>query len=130
MLKKTVTYTDFDGNSRTEDFYFNLTQAELTEMQLSYNGGLDKVIKSIVEAKDQAKILGIFKELVLKAYGEKSLDGRHFRKSDQIREEFACTEAYSVIFMELGTDAKKAADFVNALVSSIAPPQNLAANAR
>ena len=116
MLKKTITYTDYNNNERTEDFYFNLTKAELMEMEMSTNGGLAEMINKIVVSQDAPSIIKIFKELVLKAYGEKSLDGKRFIKNDDIREEFSQTEAYSQLFMELATDADAAAAFVNGIM--------------
>ena len=116
MLKKTITYTDYNDVERTEDFYFNLTKAEIMEMELSTTGGLAEMITRIVAAKDAPAIIKVFKDLVLKAYGVKSADGKRFIKSDEIREEFAQTEAYSILFMELATDADAAAKFVNAIV--------------
>ena len=116
MLKKTITYTDYNGTERTEDFYFNLTKAEIMEMEMSTSGGLAESIQRIVAAEDAPAIIKIFKDLVLKAYGEKSPDGRRFIKSDEITEAFAQTEAYSILFMELATDDKAAAKFVNGIV--------------
>jgi hypothetical protein len=113
MIKKTITYVDYDGVSRTEDFYFNLTTAEVTELELSVTGGLVKTIDALVQAKDGAKILELFKNVIKQAHGIKSPDGRRFIKSQAIFEEFAQTEAYSKLFMELATDADKAAEFVN-----------------
>lgn len=118
MLKKTFTFTDYNGNERTEDHYFNLTKAEATEMEMSTTGGLTKMIEGIVAAQDTPAIVKIFKELILKAYGQKSPDGRRFMKSDEISREFSETEAYSQLFMELATDAKAAAAFVNGIVPS------------
>lgn len=119
MLKKTITYEDFDGNKRTEDFYFNLTKAEVAEMELSYNGGLSKMLQKIVQEQDSKRIVEAFKDLVLRAYGEKSLDGRRFVKNQEIRDQFAQTIAYSDIFMELAFDADKAAAFVNGIVPKV-----------
>jgi hypothetical protein len=119
MLKKTVTYTDFDGNERTETFYFNLTKAEVTEMELSTEGGLSKMLEKIVAAKDSKRIVEVFKDLVLKAYGEKSPDGKRFVKNQEVRDAFAQTQAYSDIFMELATDDQKAAAFVNAITPQV-----------
>ena len=116
MLKKTITYTDYNGITRTEDFYFNLTKAEIMEMQLSTNGGLDVMIKKIIDSQDAPSIIKIFKELILKAYGEKSDDGKRFVKSKDISEGFAQTEAYSQLFMELATDTDAASKFVNGIV--------------
>ena len=119
MLKKTITYTDYNGVERTEDHYFNLSKAELMEMELSTTGGLAEMINKIVAAKDAPAIVKIFKELVLKAYGQKSADGRRFIKSAELSDEFAQTEAYSQLFMELATDADAAAKFVNGIVPAV-----------
>lgn len=116
MLKKTITYTDYNGNERTEDFYFNLTKAEVMEMEMSTSGGLAEMITKIVAAQDAPSIIKIFKDLVLKAYGEKSLDGKHFIKSEELSIAFSQTEAYSQLFMELATDADSAAAFVNGII--------------
>lgn len=116
MLKKTITYTDYNGTERKEDFYFNLTKAELMEMEMSTSGGMAEMIQRIVAAQDAPAITKIFKELVLKAYGQKSADGRRFVKNDELRAEFEQTEAYSEIFMELATDADAAAKFVNGIM--------------
>lgn len=116
MLKKTVTYDDFNGVQRTEDFYFNLTEAECLELEMGTEGGLVEMINKIVASKDAPAILAIFKKMVLLAYGEKSLDGRRFKKSDEIKEAFAQTPAYSIIFMELAMDDVKAAEFINGII--------------
>lgn len=125
MLKKTITYKDYNGLERTENFYFNLTETEIMEMEVGTVGGLAEMITKIVEAKDAPAIMKTFKDLLLKAYGEKSLDGKRFeKKNGQLAEAFAETEAYSIIFMELVTDAEKAAEFINGIV-----PANLQQNA-
>ena len=116
MLKKSIKYTDYNGVERTEDFYFNLSKAELMEMEMSTAGGLAETITKIVAAQDQPAIIKLFKELILKAYGEKSADGKRFVKSDEIAAAFSQTEAYSELFMELSTDSDKAAEFVNKIV--------------
>lgn len=116
MLKKTITYVDYNGSERTEDFYFNLTRAEIMEMELSTTGGLSEMITRIVAAQDAPAIIKVFKELILKAYGQKSADGKRFVKSAVLSEEFEQTEAYSILFMELATNADAAAKFVNAIV--------------
>jgi hypothetical protein len=122
MLKKTITYTDYNGNERTEDFYFNLSKAEVMEMELSTAGGLAEMIKRVVATQDQPAIIKIFKDLILKAYGMKSPDGKRFIKKEELCEEFSQTEAYSILFMELATDDKAASDFVNGIVpADIAP---------
>ena len=116
MLKKTIKYTDYNGVERTEDFYFNLNKAEIMEMQLTTVGGLDAYLKKIISAQDMPTLMRIFKDLVLKSYGVKSDDGRRFIKNDQLREEFEQTEAYSILYMELSTDAESAAAFVNGII--------------
>lgn len=116
MFKETVTYTDYNGVERTEDFYFNLTEAELTEMKYSVNGGLDAYAEKIMQSRDEREIVKIFKELLLKAYGEKSLDGRRFIKSDELRESFSQTEAFSQLFMKYATDEEAAAAFYNGII--------------
>ena len=116
MLKKTITYTDYNNVERTEDFYFNLTKAEIMEMEMSTTGGLAETIQRIVKAQDSPAIIKIFKDLVLKAYGQKSPDGRRFIKSKELTDEFSQTEGYCILFMELATDDKAAANFVNGIV--------------
>lgn len=125
MLKKPITYTDYNDVERTEVFYFNLTKAELMEMEMGTSGGMAEMITRIVDAKDVPSIMAIFKEIILKAYGEKSADGKFFRKSKEISESFAQTEAYSQLFMELVSDAKAAADFINGII----PPEAVKAAA-
>ena len=119
ILKKNIKYTDYNGVERNEDFYFNLSKAEITEMELSTAGGLAEMINKVVAAQDVPSIIKIFKELILKAYGEKSPDGKRFIKSEELSRNFSQTEAYSNLFMELATDAEKAAEFVNGIVPKI-----------
>ena len=119
MLRKTMTYTDFDGNKRTETFMFNLTKAELTDMQLSSSGGLETQIKRLFEEQNTAEIVKIFKAIILKAYGEKSLDGKYFEKSEDISKRFASTNAFSDLYMELLGDGEAAANFVKGII----PPE-------
>ena len=116
MLKRTITYTDFDGNQRTEDFYFNLSKAEVVEMEMGVTGGLTQMIHRIVAAQDNKQVLDTIKSLILKAYGEKSPDGKRFIKNQDLRDSFVQTEAYSILFMELATDEQKSIDFVNAII--------------
>ena len=116
MLKKTIKYTNYNDVQMTEDFYFNLTKAEIMEMEMSTTGGLAEMITKIVNAQDAPAIIKIFKELILRAYGEKSPDGKRFIKSKELSEAFAQTEAYSELFIELSTDADAAAAFVNGIV--------------
>lgn len=123
MIKKTITYEDFDGEERTEDFYFHLTRAEAIEMFHSEQGGLDKYIDRIVASRNNHEIVQLFKELVLKSYGEKSPDGRRFIKNNQLREEFEQTNAYVELFMSLAEDEQAAADFINAVVPKPREPK-------
>lgn len=116
MLKKTITYVDYNGIERTEDFYFNLSKAEVAEMELSVQGGFSKMLEEIIASKDNVQIVSLFKQMVLKSYGEKSPDGRRFIKSEEIAQAFAQTEAYSEIFMELALNEDKAAEFVNGIL--------------
>lgn len=116
MLKKTVTYVDYNGVERTEDFYFNLSKAEVAEMEMSVEGGFSKMLEEIVKSNDNVRIMELFKQMVLKAYGEKTPDGKRFVKSKELSEAFSQTEAYSEIFMELALDEKAAAAFVNGIM--------------
>lgn len=127
MIKKTFTYEDFDGNSRTEDHYFNLTRAECMKMQLSVNGGLDKFLEKIIAEQDQTKIFAYMEEFVDKSYGEKSNDGREFVKSDAILQRFKSTMAYSDLIAELATNAKYAAEFINGVIPKGYVPDKTAA---
>lgn len=125
MLKKTITYKDYNDNERTEDFYFNLSKAEAMEMELSTTGGLTETIRKIVAAQDVPAIVKIFKSLILKSYGEKSPDGKRFIKSEEISTAFSQTEAYSQLYMELATNADAAAEFVNGIVPQTEENNNL-----
>lgn len=128
MLKKTFTYTDYNGIERTEDHYFNLNKAEVMEMEMSTTGGLAEMIQRIIAAQDAPAIIKIFKDLIRKAYGVKSADGKRFIKNDELWEEFEQTEAYSQLFMELATDADAASQFINAIVPADLNQQANAAN--
>ena len=116
MLKKTITFTDYDGNERKEDFWFNLSKAEILEMELLTEGGMERLIDKVIAAQDVPGLIKIFKDLILKSYGEKSADGRRFIKSEQLTTEFTQTEAYSELFMELASDADSAAAFINGII--------------
>ena len=127
MFAKKIAYTDYDGNERNETFYFNLSKAELTEMELSSEGGLSKMIQKIVDEQDTTRIVTIFKEIILKSYGEKSADGKRFIKKapdgHMLADDFAQTEAYSELFMELATNADAASEFVNNIVPKMPQDQ-------
>ena len=112
MLVKTITYEDFNGTERTEDFLFNLTQTELVKLEHSIGGGLTEWIRRIVMAQDGKEILAVFETILKATYGVKSLDGRTFIKNDQVFEEFKGTNAYDKLYLELVTDATAASEFL------------------
>lgn len=116
MIKKTIEYVDYNGENRKEEFYFNLSKAEVMEMEMSKNGGLSEYIQRIVKSSDNAAIIALFKEIICKSYGEKSLDGKRFIKNKELTDAFVQTEAYSELFMELATNADEAAAFVNGII--------------
>lgn len=116
MYKKNITYTDYNGHERTEEFLFNLTEAEIAEMEMSKKGGLTNTLQRLIRTEDAPEIAKIFKDLILKSYGEKSDDGRRFIKTKEKAEEFSQTEAYSKLYMELAFDDKAAAEFINNII--------------
>lgn len=116
MLKKTITFTDYNDEERTEDHYFNLTKAELAMMEASKLGGLKNYLEKIVQAKDTVSIMETFKTIIHQAYGKKSDDGRRFIKSDEVSTEFEQTEAYSELIMEILSDPDKASEFINGIL--------------
>lgn len=112
MLKKTITYTDYDGLERTEEFRFNLTKAELMDMELTTVGTFSKLMQKIIDEKDMVRLAKYFKELILKSYGVKSDDGKRFIKSQELSEAFSQTEAYSELYMELLSNSEYAVKFI------------------
>jgi hypothetical protein len=119
MIKWPITYTDFEGNEETEEFRFHLSKSELLEMNLSQSGGMDKMLQRIINTKDTQKIVEVFKDIILRSYGELSDDGRRFVKvkdGHRLADDFAQTPAYDELFMELASDEKKAADFINGII--------------
>jgi len=116
MLKRTFTYTDFDGNQVSDDYYFNLSKAEIMELELSAYGGLETLIKKLIEEKNSEEIVKIFKKIILMSVGEKSYDGKRFIKNDEIRNNFYQTEAYSMLFCELVQNADAANEFLRNVV--------------
>ncbi len=130
MYKWTCQYEDYNGATRIEDFWFNLSEAEILEMELGVSGGLSEYLQRIVNANDTPTLLRTFKDLILKCYGEKSTDGRRFVKSPALSEAFSQTEAYSQLYMKLALDADAAAEFVNSVVpSKMSSPKNAPLNA-
>lgn len=121
MLKKSITYENFDEEEATEDFFFHLSKAELIKLEMSYKGGLEASIQRIIAAEDGKAIIEEFENIILLSYGKRSDDGKRFVKNDQIREEFKSSEAYSALFMELVTNSTAAAEFVAGVI-----PKNLA----
>ena len=123
MLKKTIEFTDYNGEKRKEDFYFNLSKAELMEMELGTSGGFAEMLQKLVDTQDIPEIMKIFKKVIMKAYGVKSPDGKRFSKSDELSKEFTETEAYSELFMELLSDTDAATAFVNGIIPADAAKQ-------
>ena len=128
MLGKEITYTDYNGVERKETFFFNLSKAELTEMQLGTTGGWGEMMEKIISAKDTPSLVSAFKNVILKSYGEKSPDGKQFIKSEELSKAFSQTEAYSNLFVELLSDNKKAAEFVNGIIPADLAEQVESAN--
>lgn len=118
MYKKTITYTDYFDVERTEDFYFNLNESELMQLQLSTQRGFYNEMQALVDSHDGPKIMSVFNQIILKAYGEKSKDGRQFIKSPEISKAFSETPAYDKFFMEIIEDPKTASEFINGIVPS------------
>lgn len=119
MIKERLNYIDFDGVERTEDFWFNLSETEIVQMQTSVKGGFTAMLKKIIEAEDETKLMPLVEEIILKSYGEKSSDGRRFKKSKELSEEFKQTEAYNQLFMKFLKDADAFTTFVNGLNSKV-----------
>lgn len=116
MYTLTKTYTDWNGMERTEEFRFNLTKAALMEMQYEQEGGMREYLQKIIDSKNQKELMKMFKDLVLRAYGEKSDDGKYFIQNEETKARFAATPVYSDLFMELSTDSNKASEFVNGIM--------------
>lgn len=116
MLKKTISYVDFNDNAVTETFYFNLSKSELVEMEVSEKEGLGEMLQRIVEEKDNRELVKQFKRIILAAYGQKSSDGKKFDKSEELSNEFSQTAAYDALFMELTTDETAVANFITGLM--------------
>lgn len=116
MYKKTITYKDFDGNERTEDLYFNLTKAELLNMELTTEGGMTQLINKITEEEDIPKLVKLFNQIIDKSYGQKSDDGKRFVKSREILDEFKQTQAYSDFYTNLLEDTQEAINFINNII--------------
>lgn len=116
MLKREITFKDFNDVQHTETFYFNISQPELIEMEVEQEGGLSAWIQEIIKTENAKELVAHFKKLVLLSYGIKSEDGRRFVKSDQLREEFSQTNAYSTLFMELATNDESAAAFIKGIM--------------
>lgn len=116
MLKRDITYTDFNDEKQTETFYFNLTKSELVEVEAGHKGGMDAFIKTIIHTEDNDALIKEFKRLILLSYGEKSADGKRFIKSDELREAFAQTAAFDELFIEIATDETKAVEFIKGII--------------
>lgn len=117
MLKKTIKYTDYNGRERSEDFYFNLSKAEIAEMELTTQGGLQNMLSRFIKAEDQPSLFKVFKEFILKTYGERDVDGKRFIKNNgELAKAFVETEAYSELFIELISSPNAMSDFVLAVI--------------
>lgn len=125
MIIKKIKYVDYKGVAREDELFFNLTKAEVAEMELSYAGGLSAKVDRITKTKDSSEIIAVFKELILSSYGIISDDGKRFIKSDKLREEFSQTEAYSELFMELAGDADAASAFINGIIPVLDTKNNV-----
>lgn len=124
MFKETVKYTDFDGNQREEDLYFHLSPAEMTQLQYSVKGGLKAKLEEAMKLQDGSAMMEFFVQIVKKAYGRKSPDGRKFEKSEEIYADFEQTNAYVELFMKLVTDEA----FANRFISAVLPDMSKYAN--
>ena len=118
MLKRDITYEDYNGEQVTETFYFNLTKSEIIELEVSYKGGLEGFIQAIIQAEDNKTLVAEFKKIVLLSYGEKTPDGKRFVKNDELREAFSQTAAYDSLFMELAMNDESAANFIKGIIPS------------
>lgn len=116
MLVKQIRFKDYDGNERTETHYFNMEKNELIELEISSVGGLEESVKRIIQARRGKEIMDTFKDIILKSYGEKDLDGVHFNKSEELSNRFYHSKAYDALFMELVTDDNAAAEFINKIL--------------
>lgn len=129
MLKKTITYTDYNGTERTKDYYFNLNKAEIMRMEMSTRGGMAERIQRIVEAQDVPSIIEVMEDLIQKSFGVKTAEGGFIKRKEDL-EAFMATEAYSELFMELATDADAAAKFINGIIpADVAKQAALSSNA-
>lgn len=123
MFTKTITYIDYDNNKRTEDFLFNLSKAEIIRMEFSETGGMEKMINKIIAEQDNKKLMNLFENIILKAYGEKSADGKRFIKSEELSTNFKQTEAYSELLVELLTNEAAATEFINKIIPAVSGEQ-------
>jgi hypothetical protein len=116
LLKKTITYEDFNGETTSEELFFHLSKAELVELEMSHEGGLSASLQKIVDSQDGKAIIAEFKSIILNSYGKRSEDGRRFIKNQTMRDEFESSEAYSTLFMELVTNTDAAIEFINGVI--------------
>lgn len=120
MLKKTITYVDYEGVERKEDFYFNLSRAELLDLDLNQDGGMKAYLQEIIDAKDKVKIWNVFTKLVKLSYGVKTDDGKRFKKNSELTDAFVQSEAFSELMVELTSNENAAAAFANGILASVA----------
>jgi hypothetical protein len=124
MLKKTITYKDFNDEDISEEHFFHLSKAELVELEMGQDGGYSEQMQRIIDAEDNKSLIAEFKRLILLSYGKKSSDGRKFIKTQELRDDFTSTGAYSALFMELVTNTDAAVKFVTGII-----PADMAAEA-
>lgn len=124
MLKKTITYEDFNGEQVTNDFYFNLTRAEMIEYDASCPGGAIEYLTYLMNNRKNAPLIAAFKDLILRSYGERLPNGR-FVKTQEAYDEFKASDAYSVLFMEIVSGEEAAAAFVNGVIPKDAQKKDL-----
>lgn len=116
MIKERIKFTDYNGVVHEEDFYFNLSKAEIVEMEANEKEGLVEKINKVIETNDRKEIVRIFKDIIAKSYGKKSEDGIRFIKNDEVKNEFLESEAYSELFTKLANDEQAAVRFVNGIL--------------
>ena len=123
MIKKTITYEDFNGGKQTEDVYFHLSKTELIDLEYSFEGGLTEILPELIKDKNIPKILELFKSIILKSYGKRSEDGRTFIKNEEEAQEFLKSPVFDALFMELLSSPETATAFIGGII-----PKDLSRN--
>lgn len=130
MIKRTVTYEDFNGVTHTEDLYFNLTKTEMSKIVLeeakfdpdgnqdeeSMNAFSDR-LREIGRSGDGKKIIDMFEWLLKISYGEKSEDGRRFVKNDEVYEDWRYSASYDQFWQDLMlSETGDMVEFINGII--------------